>query len=188
MFEVSKAKRLTLINYVVEEMIDVVWCHTLKDCVHNIKCKTYSDIKSNQVLEWAGTVDTICCRVMACSYSYQVKVVTIGCQVSVNELWCMKLIQKEIRYMYIRTTWIKFVNFIITLEDISGSVAIHCLHFLSENPTPSLKPPMYQLAGVSPQKQLLNEELWSHPLISRNNLHPTVHTVYITQQNTSASV
>jgi hypothetical protein len=26
---------------------------------------------------------------MACSLSYQVKVVTIGCQVSFNELWCM---------------------------------------------------------------------------------------------------
>ena len=29
-------------------------------------------------------------------------------------------------------------------------VAIHTRHFLSENPTPSLKPPIKLLAGVSP--------------------------------------
>ena len=56
------------------------------DATPSNKWKTFGNVKSSQVLEWAGTVDTICCRVMACSFSYQVKMVTIGCQVSFNEL------------------------------------------------------------------------------------------------------
>ena len=136
MVEVFEAEQLALVNYMMKEMIDVVWRHTLKHCVHNIKWKTFGNVKSSQVLEWASTVDTIRCRVMACSFRYQVKVITIGCQVSFNKLWCMKLIQ---RYVTHNLNIHVVVN---TLEDISGSVAKHCLHFLSENPTPSLKPPM----------------------------------------------
>lgn len=72
MVEVSEAEQLALVNYMMKEMIDVVWRHILKHCVHNVKRKTFGNVKSSQVLEWAGTVDTVRCRVMACSFRYQV--------------------------------------------------------------------------------------------------------------------
>ena len=83
--EVSKRKQLRFINYIMKKMINVVRCHTLEHSVHDIKGKTLCDIKTSQVFQWAGTIDTVSCRVMAHSFGYQFEMVTIAFQVSFNK-------------------------------------------------------------------------------------------------------